>query len=58
MSFMDAYSDYNHISMHPLDQEHMSFVTNKGIYCYNVMPFGLKNAGAIYKRLVNRMFED
>ena len=56
MSFMDAYSGYNQIAMHPSDQEHTSFVTDKGLYCYNVMPFGLKNAGATYQRLVNRMF--
>ena len=56
MSFMDAYSGYNQIAMHPPDQEHTSFVTDKGLYCYNVMPFGLKNAGPTYQRLVNRMF--
>ncbi|KAI3465522.1 hypothetical protein Pfo_022185 [Paulownia fortunei] len=38
------------------DQEMMSFVTNQGIYCYRVMPFGLKNTGATYQRLVNNMF--
>ena len=32
------------------------FVTSKGLYCYKVMPFGLKNAGVVYQRLVNRMF--
>ncbi|KAL2248228.1 UNVERIFIED_CONTAM: Retrovirus-related Pol polyprotein from transposon [Sesamum indicum] len=32
-------------------------MTEQGIFCYNVMPFGLKNAGATYTRLVNRMFE-
>ena len=56
MSFMDVYSGYNQIAMHPPDQEHTSFVTDKGLYCYNVMPLGLKNAGATYQRLVNRMF--
>ena len=44
MSFMDAYLGYNQILMHPADQEKTSFITNKGLYCYNVMPFGLKNA--------------
>ena len=43
--------------MDPNDQEKSSFVTGQGTYCYQVMPFGLKNAGAIYQRLVNRMFQ-
>ena len=38
------------------DQEKTSFVISQGLYCYKVMPFGLKNAGATYQRLVNRMF--
>ena len=57
LSFMDAFSGYNQISMDPDDQEKTSFVTGQGTYCYRVMPFGLKNAGATYKRLVNRMFQ-
>ena len=56
LSFLDAYSGYNQISMHPPDQEKTSFITPKGTYCYRVMPFGLKNAGATYQRLVNKMF--
>ena len=56
-SFMDAFSGYNQISMDPNDQEKTSFVTGQGTYCYRVMPFGLKNAGATYQRLVNRMFQ-
>ena len=57
LSFMDAFSGYNQISMNPNDQEKTSFVTAQGTYCYRVMPFGLKNAGATYQRLVNRMFQ-
>ena len=57
LSFMDAFSSYNQISMDPGDQEKTSFVTVQGTYCYRVMPFGLKNAGATYQRLVNRMFQ-
>ena len=57
LSFMDAFSGYNHISMDPDDQEKTSFVTAQGTYCYRVMQFGLKNARATYQRLVNRMFQ-
>ncbi|KAM1419555.1 hypothetical protein ACFXTO_023085 [Malus domestica] len=58
LSFMDAYSRYNQILMNPLDQEHIAFTTDRGLYCYKVMPFGLKNAGATYQRLVNSMFTE
>ena len=43
--------------MDPDDQKKTSFITGQGTYCYRVMPFGLKNAGATYQRLVNRMFQ-
>ena len=56
LSFMDTFSGYNQIRMHENDQEETSFVTNQGLFCYKVMPFGLKNAGATYQRLMNRMF--
>ncbi|XP_072059698.1 uncharacterized protein [Arachis hypogaea] len=57
LSFMDAYSGYNQIFMHPSDQEKTAFITEYGNYCYNVMPFGLKNAGATYQRLMNKVFD-
>ena len=56
LSFMDAFSSYNQIRMHEDDQEKTSFVTSQGLFCYRVMPFGLKNASATYQRLMNRMF--
>ncbi|KAM1267654.1 hypothetical protein COP2_000036 [Malus domestica] len=58
LSFMDAYSGYNQILMNPLYQEHTTFTTDRRLYCYKVMPFGLKNAGATYQRLVNSMFPE
>ena len=56
LSFMDAFSGYNQIRMHETDQEETSFVTSQDLFCYKVMPFGLKNAGATYQRLMNKMF--
>ena len=53
---MDTFSRYNQILMDEEDQEKTSFVTSKGLYCYKVMLFGLKNAGATYQKLVNCMF--
>ena len=56
LTFMDAFSRYNQIKMDEEDQEKTAFITSQGLYCYKVMSFGLKNAGATYQRLVNRMF--
>lgn len=56
LSFIDAFSGYNQIRLDEADQEKTSFVTSQGLFCYKVMPFGLKNAGATYQRLVNKMF--
>nr|XP_025635758.1 uncharacterized protein LOC112729828 [Arachis hypogaea] len=44
--------------MHRPDEEKTAFITPDGIYCYTVMPFGLKNAGATYQRLVNKIFQN
>ena len=53
LSFLDAFSGYHQIPMHPPDAEKTFFITPYGLYCYNVMPFGLKNVGATYHRLVD-----
>ena len=45
LSLMDAFSGYNQIKMEEVDQEKTSFVTSQGLFCYKVIPFGLKNAG-------------
>jgi hypothetical protein len=49
LSFMDAYSGYNQILMHPEDQEKTAFITDMGVYFYTMMPFGLKNVAATYQ---------
>lgn len=48
LSFMDAFSEYHQIRMKPCDHIHTSFHAAGATYYYNVMPFRLKNAGAIY----------
>ncbi|KAL0445906.1 UNVERIFIED_CONTAM: Retrovirus-related Pol polyprotein from transposon gypsy [Sesamum latifolium] len=57
-SMMDAYQGYYQIFMAEEDRDNTSFITDNGIYYYNVMPFGLKNAGTTYQRLVNKIFKD
>ncbi|KAG9457462.1 hypothetical protein H6P81_001970 [Aristolochia fimbriata] len=58
LSFMDGSSGYNQIRMDPKDEEKTAFRTPKGIFCYKVMPFGLKNAGATYQRAMQKIFDD
>jgi hypothetical protein len=57
LSLMDAYSGYNQIKMHPDDEEKTSFITDYGTFCYTVMPFGLRNAGATFQFGVDTMFK-
>ena len=49
---------YNQILMAPKDMEKTSFITEWGTYCYQVMSFGLKNAGATYQRAATTLFHD
>ncbi|GJX13142.1 reverse transcriptase domain-containing protein [Tanacetum coccineum] len=55
--FLDAYKGYHQIQMAEEDEEKTAFHTPHGVYCYTKMPFGLKNAGATYQRLVDKAFE-
>ncbi|XP_052305620.1 uncharacterized protein LOC127904792 [Populus trichocarpa] len=57
-SFMDGFSGYNQIKMAPEDKTKTTFVTPWGTFCYKVMPFGLKNAGATYQRAMVTLFHD
>ncbi|GJV45007.1 reverse transcriptase domain-containing protein [Tanacetum coccineum] len=54
--FLDAYKGYHQIQMAEEDEEKTAFITNQGIFCYTKMPFGLRNAGATYQRLVDKTF--
>ena len=53
---MDGFSGYNQIKMYPEDEKHTSFRMSVGVYCYTVMPFGLKNVGATYQCAMNAIF--
>ena len=57
MSFLDAFQGYHQIPLASDDQEKTAFVTLVGNYNYKMMPFGLKNAGSIYQRMMTRMFD-
>nr|GEX74105.1 reverse transcriptase domain-containing protein [Tanacetum cinerariifolium] len=49
--FLDAYKGYHQIQLNT------AFHTGQGVYCYTKMPFGLKNAGATYQRLMDKAFK-
>jgi len=52
LSFLDAFSGYK---MHPRDECKTTFMTETSCYCYKVMSFGLKNTGATYQRLMDKV---
>lgn len=58
MSFLDAFQGYHQITLAGEDQEKTAFISPDTNYHYTVMPFGLKNAGATYQRMMTRMFRD
>lgn len=57
LSFMDAYSSYNQIPMDKDDKKHTAFMTVVANYMYNVMWFKLRNAGATYQWMMNKVFQ-
>ena len=57
LSFLDAFSGYHQIPMAPADEEKIVFIMPHGLYCYQVMPFGLKNVDATYQRPMTKIFK-
>ena len=56
LSFLDTFFADHQIRMHSPAVEKTTFITPHGLYCYNVMQFGLKNVGATYQRMVTKIF--
>ncbi|KAL0406632.1 UNVERIFIED_CONTAM: Retrovirus-related Pol polyprotein from transposon opus [Sesamum latifolium] len=56
LSMMDASQRYHQIMLALEDHKRVSFITSDGTFCYVAMPFGLKNTGATYQRLVDKIF--
>ena len=58
ISFLDAFQGYHQIALAAEDQEKTVFISPDANYHYTMIPFGLKNAGATYQRMMTRMFRD
>lgn len=55
--FLDAYKGYHQIQMARENEEKTVFYAGGSIYCYTKMPFDLKNAGATYQMVVDKVFQ-
>jgi hypothetical protein len=54
LCFLNCYSGYHQIALHPDDEDKTTFITPHGIYCYKFVTFGLKNAGATYQKVIQK----
>jgi hypothetical protein len=57
-SFTDGFSGYHQIKIAQEDRHKTTFATEWGSYQYTVMSFGLKNAPAIFSRVVIATFKE
>ena len=56
MPFLNGFSSYNQVVVHPDDQEKTAFTTPWATFMYAKMPFGLMNVGETFQRSMDLAF--
>nr|GEW53554.1 retrotransposon protein, putative, Ty3-gypsy subclass [Tanacetum cinerariifolium] len=56
--FLDAYKGYHQITVAERDEEKLAFYIREWVFCYKRLRFGLKNAGATYQKLIDKVFNN
>ena len=54
-AFLDMLMGFHQVEVDPRDKAKTAFLTHRGVYVYNVMPFGLCNAQATFERLMEKV---